>query len=47
MRKKIICGIGICLAFVFIILYSFIDKKYPIYDQDILAEELILSAMLE
>lgn len=47
MKKKFKYGIGICLLFIFIVLYSFIDKKYPIYNQDIPAEEYVLCAMLE
>lgn len=47
MKKKII---SILLVFILIVLigaYSFVDKKYPVYDPDIPTEEYVLSGTLE
>lgn len=41
MKKKISYAIGICVILILIFLYSFVDKKYPIYDTDIATENYV------
>lgn len=46
MGKKVKYGVGIIIMLVLIILYSFVDKKYPVYDEEIPIEEYVLSEEL-
>lgn len=43
MGKILKYGLGICILILLTGLYSFVDKKYPIYDTQIPTEEYVLS----
>lgn len=43
MKKTIKYGLVICILLFLIVIYSFVDKKYPIYDVEIPTEEYVLS----
>ena len=42
MGKTIKYGLGAGIILLFVVTYSFIDKKYPVYDAEIPAEEYVL-----
>lgn len=47
MKRKVIKILLLCILVFLIGIYSFVDKKYPIYDSEVQTEEYVLSGKLE